>query len=209
MEVHQGWHLAWGASCATRAEKQLCEHRCISQKNVLFSICSFGYNISHYETIICFLLLIPSLSKGTKLHTVLKLITLLILAVFHRKNYTMPLLSCLCFISCQLYSSCPHSYAVLLCLFSLSYCLMVRNQSHCITCMAFLGRRPNCCTRGTDSVNMSPGETIFPLNWLRNERKRQKYGTQLLQLWITTHFHLITVCMGKTSCYKYCVFSVI
>lgn len=97
-----------------------------------------------------------------------------ILAAFYRKNYAMLPLSCLWFVSCQLYSSCPHAQAILMCMFSLSYCLMVRNQSDCVACMAFLGRRLNCCIRGTHSLNVSPGEAIFPLKQLRQRKERVK-----------------------------------
>lgn len=123
-----------------------------------------------------------------------------ILAAFYRKNYAMLLLSCLCFVSCQLYSSCPHAQAILMCLFSLSYCLTVRNQTDCVTCMAFLGRRPNCCIRGTRTLNVSPGERIFPLKQLRDREKKESKIWDTAATAMSTHFHLISICMGKTSC---------
>lgn len=71
------------------------------------------------------------------------------LQILRRKNYTTYLLSffmILCFVPCLLYSSCPYSQAFLMCLFSLSYCLTVRNHTDCTVCMAFLGGRLNCYT---------------------------------------------------------------
>lgn len=71
------------------------------------------------------------------------------LQILCRKNYTTYLLSffmILCFVPCLLYSSCPYSQAFLMCLFSLSYCLTVRNHTDCTVCMAFLGGRLNCYT---------------------------------------------------------------